>query len=71
MNEFVPIERYRIVLYHDYYDTHGESHRVGEPLCVEYSVMRGERFCPVPIMINEMMDKMRHGLLDLVKREAE
>ena len=44
MNEFVPFERYRIVLYHDYYDTHGESHRVGEPLCVEYSIMHGKRF---------------------------
>ena len=71
MTEFVPFERYRIVLYHDYYDTHGESHRVGEPLCVEYSIMHSERFCSVPIMINEMMDKMRHALLDLVKQEAE
>lgn len=71
MNELVPFERYRIVLYHDYYDTHGESHRVGEPLCVEYSIMHGERFCSVPIMINEMMDKMKHGLLDLVKKEEK
>lgn len=71
MNELVPFERYRIVLYHDYYDTRGELHSVGEPLCVEYSIMHGERFCPVPIMINEMMDKMKCCLLDLVKKEAE
>ena len=71
MKEIVPFERYRIVLYHDYCDTNGELHRIGEPLCVEYSIMRGERFCSVPIMINEMMDKMKRGLLDLVKKEAE
>ena len=71
MNEFVPFERYRIVLYHDYCDTHGELHRVGEPLHVEYSIMHGERVCPVPIMINEMMDKMKHGLLDLLEKEGE
>ena len=71
MAEFPSFERYRIVLRHEYFDGQGNHHEIEEPVAVEYTILRGEFFIPVPTLINEMMDRLKFALLDRLKKEDE
>lgn len=71
MAEFPSFERYRIVLRHEYFDGNGNHYDIEEPLAVEYTVLHGDYYIPVPRMINEMMDKIKFALIDRLKKDGE
>lgn len=71
MAEHISYERYRLTLQHEFVDDHGANFNLDEPLVIEYIMLRGEAYrVPTPLLLNEMMDKMKAGLLNLVKKEG-
>ena len=58
----VPIEQFRIVLTHEFFDEDGKRHLLGEPLAVCCTNVLPNH-ASVAWTLNEMMDKMRHELL--------
>ena len=72
MAELTSYERYRIILRHEFVDDRGRCYDLNEPLTVEYTILRGEKYgMPQPILLNEMIDKLKMELCDLAKKEAE
>ena len=71
MAEFPPLEKYRIVLRHEYFDDKGNHCEIEDPLAVEYTILRGEHPTPTLPAINEMMDYLKAALLDRLKGESE
>lgn len=72
MGDRISYERYRLTLRHEFVDCRGISFDLGDPLSVEYIMMRGEKLgIPTPMLLHEMMDKLKAALLDLVKQEEE
>ena len=68
MSEKIPFERYRIILRHELIDDQGEAYKIDDPLSVDYMMLRGEKYgMPMPLLINEMMDKLKMALIDLAK----
>ena len=68
MSEKIPFERYRITLRHEFIDDQGEAYKIDDPLSVDYMMLRGEKYgMPMPLLINEMMDKLKMALIDLAK----
>ena len=61
------IERYRLILTHEYIDDDGEAHKIEKPICTDYSIMPDEHTLPVPVIINEMMEKLKSFMLNSVK----
>ena len=55
------IEQYRLVLFHELITEDGESQRLDDPLIVKY-MMEGDS--PKLLIVSEMMDKMKHFLID-------
>lgn len=67
MSEYLPIERYRIVLKHEYVGNEGKPYQIEEPLCIEYMVPHSDYLPPSTVLINEMMDRLKTAMLDRVK----
>lgn len=65
------IERYRLILTHEYIDEKGAVHRLEDPICADYNIMSDESNPPKSVIINEMMEKLRRYILNSVKQEAE
>ena len=57
----MPIEQYRLVLFHELITEDGKSQRLDDPLIVKY-MMSGDS--PKLLIVSEMMDKMKNFLLD-------
>ena len=69
MDEKIPYERYRIIMRHDFIDDQGKSYEIDDPLCADYTILRGEKYgMPMPLLLNEMMDKLKEALIDLADR---
>ena len=60
-------ERYRLIFVHEYLDNDGEAHRIEEPIYTDYNIIRDERTPPAPIIINEMIEKLKSFLLNSVR----
>lgn len=61
------IERYRLILTHEYIDGDGEAHKIEKPICTDYIIMRDDHTPPLPVIINEMMEKLKSFMLNSVK----
>lgn len=71
MAEKISYERYRIIMRHDFIDDQGKSYEIDDPLSVDYMILRGEKYgMPMPLLINEMMDKLKKALFDLANKEG-
>ena len=69
MAKKIPFERYRIIMRHEYVDDQGKSYEIDDPLSVDYMILRGEKYgMPMPLLINEMMDKLKKALIDLANK---
>lgn len=72
MAERIPYERYNLTLRHEFVDDRGTNFNLDEPLVIEYIMLCGEEHrVPTPLLLNEMMDKMKAGLLELVKKKGQ
>ena len=70
MDKKIPYERYRIIMRHDFIDDQGKSYEIDDPLFVDYTIFRGEKYgMPMPLLLNEMMDKLKKAMIDLAKDE--
>ena len=69
--EPIVFETYRLVLHHVMTDTDGHSHNIEAPIVLVYSVDRLHDGYVVnsPILINEMMDRLKIRLLDMLAKE--
>lgn len=65
------IERYRLILIHEYIDKKGAVHRLEDPISVDYNIMSDESNPPKSVIVNEMLERLRHFILDRIKKEAE
>ena len=64
--KMIPKEQYTLTLTHEYIDDDGERNTLDEPIKVNYIVLRtGYLAQPLSIVINEMMDSMKHYLLQI------
>lgn len=59
-------EQYRLVLYHEYVTENGERLRMSEPVVVTLNIGDSERIVPTPMVINRMLDKLSHYLIEMV-----
>lgn len=57
-------ERYRLILTHEYVDDDGEAHKIEDPICTNYAIIRDEHTPPTPVIINEMLERLRHFMLN-------
>lgn len=57
-------ERYRLILTHEYVDDDGEAHKIEDPICTNYTIIRDEYTPPTPVIINEMIERLKHFLLN-------
>lgn len=69
MSEYIPIERYRIILRHEIL-TEDEIISMGPPHVVEYCAPRGHIFRE-PVIIGEMMDLFKDALLLKLGEDVE
>ena len=63
MEKHISFERYRLILRHEFLDGKGGRHDIEEPRVVECAIMHGMNPYPVPLLINNMMEKMKAALL--------
>ena len=64
------IERYRLILTHEYIDENGEAHKIEDPIRTEYSIMMDEFAPPKAIIVNEMIEKLKHFMLNIIYQEG-
>lgn len=69
--ENMTVERYRLILAHEYIDEKNVVHKLEEPICTDYSIVSGESSPPKSVIINEMLERLRRFILDSMKQEAE
>ena len=65
------VERYRLILAHEYIDEKRVVHKLEEPICTDYSIMSDGINPPPSVIINEMLERLRRFILDSMKQEAE
>lgn len=65
------VERYRLILAHEYIDEKGVVHKLEEPICTDYSIVSDGINPPPSVIINEMLERLRRFILDSMKQEAE
>lgn len=65
------IERYRLTLEHEYIDGNGEVHKIEDPIRTDYSVMVDEFAPPKAVIVNEMIEKLKHFMLNIIYQEDE
>lgn len=71
-NEKIIVERYRLTLKHEIIDGDGTTHELDKPLIVDMVVPIGDMFIAgTPIMINEMLDRMKNYVLEKMGRGEE
>lgn len=66
----VPIEQFRLVVTHEFFDEKGKKHMLGEPLVVCCTSIWSNR-ANVEWTLNEMMDKMRFEVLKKYARVGD
>lgn len=66
----VPIEQFRLVLTHEFFDEKGKKHMLGEPLAICCTNIWSNH-ASVEWTLNEMMDKMRFEVLKKYARVGE
>lgn len=64
------IERYRLILSHEYIDKKGAVHKLEDPICTDYSIMLDGFNPPPAVIINEMLERLRRFVLDRMKEEC-
>ena len=64
------IERYRLTLEHEYIDGNGERHKIEDPIRTDYSVMVDEFAPPKAVIVNEMIEKLKHFMLNIIYQEG-
>ena len=68
----VCIERYTLILKHEYIDGEGIPHQIDKPLVLSCSSVDLSRFGhPSGILINEMLDRFKDELLKRLSQEAK
>ena len=66
------IDRYTLILKHEYIDGKGISHQIDRPFVLSCSSVDLSRFgCPPGILINEMLDRFKDELLKHLSQEAK
>lgn len=70
MKEYIPIERYRIVLRHEMITGDDEVIPIGKPVAIECCVPHDPMFNG-SLIINDMMDRLKDGLLQKFEKESE
>ena len=63
MEKYISFERYRLILRHEFLDGQGGRYDIEEPRVVECAIMHGMESYPVPLLINDMMEKMKATML--------
>lgn len=56
-------EQYRLVLYHEYVTEDGGRHKMSDPVVVTLNLGDSEHIVSVPVVLNEMLDKLSHYLI--------
>lgn len=59
-------ERYRLTLEHEYIDSKKEAHQIEDPIRTDYSIMRDESNPPTSVIINEMIERLKHFMLNSI-----
>lgn len=67
LDKLIPLERYRLVLFHEYIDGEGEIHKIGEPICVTHVAVK-DLYSASPMIINKMMEELRRNENGLIYR---
>lgn len=68
----VCIERYTLILKHEYIDGKGVSHQIDKPFVLSYSSVDLSKFGRPPgILINEMLDRFKDALLERLSQKGE
>jgi len=63
-------ERYRLILTHEYIDEKGVAHRLEDPIRTDYSVVVDRLAPPKAIIVNEMIEKLKHFMLNIIYQEG-
>lgn len=61
-------ERYRLVLHHEFVDTEGKRHNLEKPIVTEMVIDDQYSQVPVPVIVNEMINKLSHYVLEEVSK---
>lgn len=59
-------ERYRLVLTHEYIDNDGKAHKLEDPICTEYNIMMDKFAPPRSVIVNEMIERLKHFMLNSI-----
>lgn len=65
------IERYRLTLEHEYINDNGKVYKIEDPIRTEYSVVVDGIAPQKAIIVNEMIEKLKHFMLHSINRRAE
>ena len=66
------IERYRLILKHEYIDDDGIVHKIEDPYVIDnLSFDLAGYGCPPAIRVNAMIDQFKHELLERISQEGE
>lgn len=66
------IERYRLILKHEYIDDDGIAHKIEGPYVIDnLSFDLAGYGCPPAIRVNAMIDQFKHELLERISQEGE
>ena len=69
-NTLFPLERYRLVLYHEFIDCDGETHKLNKPITIQQVIEHGTRLMyGENVIINKMMDDLKEYLLTCIAEE--
>lgn len=63
------IERYRLTLEHEYIDSNGKVHKIEDPIRTDYNIIMGESNPPTVVIINEMLERLKYYMLNIINRE--
>ena len=64
------IERYRLTLEHEYINDEGEVYKIEDPIRTDYSVVVDRLAPPKAIIVNEMIEKLKHFMLNIIYQEG-
>lgn len=65
------IERYRLILKHEYIDDDGIAHKIEDPYVIDnLSFNVPDYGCPPAIRVDAMMDRFKHELLNRMSQEC-
>ena len=64
------IERYRLTLEHEYINDEGKVYKIEDPIRTDYSVVVDRLAPPKAIIVNEMIEKLKHFMLNIIYQEG-